>query len=246
MQNCKNCNTEFDGNYCSNCGQRPNNGRIILKESVRDVLEHYFDFDAPLFRTIKGMVTNPGIITREYIFGKRKSYSHPFRYFILVLAVYIILIQLLNFNSIEAFSEAIGALELPNPNTDSSRASNFLREHINTFLLIYAFTLAFFAKLFNRKSGFYLVEYLSLSFFIIAEYILFSIFIILLTFVLPKIFLLNYLIVIIYPIYVLVRFHEGNLFMRLLKATFVSVFGWLTYATTSFTISFLIVKVFSL
>lgn len=244
--NCNNCGTLFDGNFCSNCGQRPNNGRIVLKESVKDILEHYFDFDAPFFRTITGLITNPGTLIREYIFGRRKSYSHPFRYFILVLAVYLILLQLLNFNPIEVFSEALGAQKLPNPDSTSSKASNFLREHINTFLLVYAFTLALFTKLFNRKSGFYLVEYLSLSFFVIAQYLFFSIFIILLTFLSPKFFFANYIIVLIYPIYVLIRFHKGNLFIRIIKAFFASFFGWITYVIASFTISLFIVRFFSL
>ncbi len=228
------------------CIRDSNSGRIVFKESVKDVLEHYFDFDAPLFRTMKGMITNPGTLIRDYIFGKRKSYSHPFRYFILVLAVYLIVAQLINFNPVEVFSKAIGAQELPNPDAVSSKAANFLREHINTFLLVYAFTLAFFGKILNRKSGFYFVEYLSLSFFIIAQYLFFSLIIVFLTLISPKIFLVNYLIAFIYPIYVLIRFHEGNLFVRIMKAIFVSFFGWFTYVVVSFSISFFIVQAFPL
>ncbi len=246
MIECNNCSNEFDGNFCPNCGQRPNNGRIVLKDSIREILEHYFDFDTPLLKTITGLITRPGELLREYIFGKRKSYSHPFRYFILVLAVYLILLELLNFNSIEVFSNAIGAQELPNPDTVATKASNYLRDHINTFLLVYAFTLALFARLFYRKSGFYFVEYLSVSFFIVAEYIFFSIFIVLLTLISPKFFLLNYLTALIFPVYVFVRFHEGNILVRTLKAILVSVFGWITYAFLGFTISLLIVVVFEL
>ncbi len=246
MRSCNNCHTEFDSNFCPNCGQRPNSGRIVFKESVKDVLEHYFDFDAPLFRTIKRMITNPGTLIREYIFGKRKSYSHPFRYFILVLAVYLIVVQLIDFNPVEVFSKAMGAREMPNPDAVSSKAANFLREHINTFLLIYAFTLALFGKILNRKSGFYFVEYLSLSFFVVAQYLFFSLFIILLTLLSPKIFLVNYLVAFFYPIYVLVKFHEGNLFIRISKALLVSILGWLTYVIISFAISFFIVAQFML
>jgi len=30
----------------------------------------FFDFDAPLFRTVGGLITNPGKVIKEYICGK--------------------------------------------------------------------------------------------------------------------------------------------------------------------------------
>lgn len=246
MQTCKNCGTEFDGNFCPNCGQKPNNGRIIFRESVRDILEHYFDFDTPLFRTIKGLITNPGKIIKEYIHGRRKSYSHPFRYFILVLALYLIIKSLIDFNPIAAFSEVLGAREMPNPNSPQTKGGDFFSNHINSFLLIYALALASLSKLFNRKSGYYFVEYLSMSFFVIAEYMFFSIFIMLLTLTSPYFFIANYVIVFLYPMYVLVSFHEGKIFSRLIKAFFISFFAWLLYAILGQTISIFIVILFGL
>ena len=243
---CKNCEHRFEGNFCPNCGQKPNDGRIVLRESARDVLEHYFDFDAPLFRTIKGMITNPGKLVREYISGKRKSYSHPFRYYILVLAIYLILKSATDFDPIETFSKAIGAQEMPNPNTLATKASQFFSKHINIFLINYALTLALFNKLFNWKKEYYFVEYLALGFFIVAQYVFFSIFITGASVVSPYIFLLNYLVLIFYPIYVMVSFHEGNLFIRTIKASFASVLGWILYVIISQFISHLIILTFGL
>jgi len=229
METCKNCGTEFEGNFCPNCGQRPNNGRIVFRESVRDVLEHYFDFDAPLFRTISGLIISPGKVVKEYIKGRRKSYSHPFRYFILVLAIYLIIKNLIDFDPIKTFSEVMGARKMP-----------------NAFLLIYAFTIAVFAKLFNRKSGFYFVEYLSLGFFIVAQYMFFSIFITLSTIISPYFFLLNYFLILVYPSYVLIHFHEGKILSRIFKAFTVSVLAWLLYAFVGQSSAILIVLIFGL
>jgi len=246
METCKNCGTEFEGNFCPNCGQRPNNGRIVFRESVRDVLEHYFDFDAPLFRTISGLIISPGKVVKEYIKGRRKSYSHPFRYFILVLAIYLIIKNLIDFDPIKTFSEVMGARKMPNPNALSTRGSNFFSNHINAFLLIYAFTIAVFAKLFNRKSGFYFVEYLSLGFFIVAQYMFFSIFITLSTIISPYFFLLNYFLILVYPSYVLIHFHEGKILSRIFKAFTVSVLAWLLYAFMGQSSAILIVLIFGL
>lgn len=161
---CNNCRTEFEGNFCPNCGQRSNSGRIVFRESVRDVLEHYFDFDAPLIRTVKGLITNPGKLIREYIAGRRKSYSHPFRYFIFVLAIYLILKSFLDFDPIQMVSDLRGVEQVPSPDTTIAKASNYFSNHINAFLLIFALTIALFSKLFNFRSKVYFVEYLTLGF----------------------------------------------------------------------------------
>ncbi len=243
---CKNCEAQYEGNFCPNCGQKTNEGRIVFRESARDVLEHYFDFDAPLFRTIKGMITNPGKLVREYISGKRKSYSHPFRYYILVLAIYLILKSVTDFDPIETFSQAIGAREMPNPDSPATKASQFFSKHINIFLVNYALTLALFNKLFNRKAGYYFVEYLALGFFITAQYIFFSIFITGASVISPYFFLLNYLVLIFYPMYVMVSFHKGNLFLRIIKAFFTAILGWLLYVIISQFIARFIVLTFGL
>ncbi len=243
---CNNCATEFEGNFCPNCGQRPNSGRIVFKESARDILEHYFDFDTPLFRTITGLITRPGELIREYIFGKRKSYSHPVRYYILILAIYLVVQNLLDFDPIRAVGEMMGVTEQPNPDSPQTKGSYFFRNNINLFLLIYAFFLAMFNKLFFRKQGIYFVEYFALSLFVISQYILFGIFIVLGTSISPYIFLINYLLVLIYPVYVIFKFHEGKWYARLFKGFFINLFAWICYVTVGQFISIFIVLAFDL
>lgn len=244
--NCNNCTTQFEGNFCPNCGQRPNNGRIVFRESARDVLEHYFDFDAPLFRTVTGLVTRPGKLIREYILGRRKSYSHPIRYYILVLAIYLIVQNVIDFDPIKAVGEIMGGTQQPNPDNPQTKGSYFFRNNINLLLLFYAFFLAVFNKLFFRKSGFYFVEYLALGFYVVAQYIFFTVFIILGVTISPYIFLLNYLLVLIYPIFVMFKFHKGKWYWRITKAFFVNLFAWILYVVAGQLISIFIVIAFEL
>ncbi|MEQ9033828.1 DUF3667 domain-containing protein [Gracilimonas sp.] len=209
-------------------------------------MEHYFDFDAPLFRTIKGMITKPGKIIREYIHGKRKSYAHPFRFYVLILAMYIIVQQLISFDPISTFSEILGAREAPNPDTAATKGSYFYARHINIFMLIYAFTLSLFSRLFFRKSGFHYAEYLALAFFVIAEYVFINTFIMLGTLISPYFFVLNYLLVLIYPIYVLLSFHQQYNFRNILKAIATSIFAWVLYVLSGQALAILIIKLFNL
>lgn len=243
---CNNCKAEFEGNYCPHCGQRPNSGRIVFRESAKDVLEHYFDFDAPLFRTIRDLFIRPGKLIRNYIYGMRKHYSHPIRYFILVLAIYLIVKNLIGFDPIETFSRAIGAQEMPNPDTTDTKASDFFAEHINSFLPIFAFTLGIFSKLFFWKSKYHFIEHIVLGFYTVSQYMFISIFVILLTLLSPKIFLLNYMIVIGYAAYVFMSFHGGFWGVRLIKSILGVVLAWLIYAMLGFFLSLIIITSFNL
>ncbi|MBO6523566.1 MAG: DUF3667 domain-containing protein [Balneolaceae bacterium] len=244
--NCNNCATEFEGNFCPNCGQRPNSGRIVFRESVRDVLEHYFDFDAPLFRTVTGLVTRPGILIKEYIRGRRRSYSHPIRYYVLVLAIYLIVQNVIDFDPIKAVGEIMGVNQQPNPDSPQTKGSYFFRNNINLLLIFYTFFLAVFNKLFFRKSGFYFVEFLALGFYIVAQYIFFTAFIILGVTISPYIFVLNYILVLIYPVYVMFKFHEGKWYWRITKAFFVNLFAWILYVVAGQFVSVFIVIAFDL
>ncbi len=241
---CNNCETGFEGNFCPNCGQRPNSGRIVLKESVREVLEHYFDLDAPFFKTVKDLFIRPGELARNYIHGQRKPYAHPIRYFILILALYLLVKALLGFNPVQTFGEAVGSADY-NPDAPDTRASNFFSEHINTFLFLFVCTLGIFSKLFFIRSKYHFAEHLTLSFYIVSQYIFISLFVILLSQVSSRIFFVNYLVVLIYPTYVLMSFHEGFWAWRLIKSLLAVILAWAIYAISGFLLSRIIVEVFN-
>ncbi len=236
----------FEGNFCPNCGQKPNSGRLIFRESMRDVLEHYFDFDTPLFRTFTGLFKNPGIVIKEYIFGKRKSYAHPLRYFILTLAVYLIVKNLIGFNPIETVNEALSSTNPVDSDAPYTRASNFFASHINSFLLIYTFTLALFSKAFFWKSKYFFIEHLAVGFYIVAQYIIITTLVVTLTLISPKFFLINYLIVFLFPLYVFTSFHDGYWALKLIKSLFAVFLAWIAYAMIGFYLALFIIITFNL
>ncbi len=244
MASCKNCDYKFDGNYCPNCGQKDNSGRIILRESLAEVFSAHFDLDAPLFRTIRDMFYRPGAMIRNYIFGKRKYYMNPVRYFLLMLGLYLIVDGITGFDPIVTFGEILDVKEQPNPNSISTRSSGFFRDHINSFLFVFVFTLAICSKLFNVRSIYTLPEYLVLAFFTTGQYLFVSIFVILLSFVNPAFFLINYGFVLLFPVFVLVQFHEKKPILNTIKNLIAVLFGWLLYAMLGFVISMFIIQNF--
>ncbi|WP_443947510.1 DUF3667 domain-containing protein [Pedobacter sp. AW1-32] len=86
--NCLNCGAEVEKHYCSACGQ-PN---LELKESLWAFLSHsiahYFHFDNKFFQTLKPLLTKPGLVTLDYLAGKRARYINPVSMYIFVSIVY--------------------------------------------------------------------------------------------------------------------------------------------------------------
>ena len=89
MNICKNCSTEFDGNYCKTCGQK-----FIEKHSFKTVIKDFtdsFDFNNRLFATLKGIFFTPRKLNKEYHEGITKKYIGPFAItFVVVSLVYVL------------------------------------------------------------------------------------------------------------------------------------------------------------
>jgi hypothetical protein len=89
--NCLNCGTTLEGKFCHNCGQE----NLQIKESFGHMLNHaisdYFHFDHQFFHTLKPLFFKPGLLTNEYMAGKRVQYLHPIKMYIFVSIVYFLI-----------------------------------------------------------------------------------------------------------------------------------------------------------
>ncbi|MES2826833.1 MAG: DUF3667 domain-containing protein [Bacteroidota bacterium] len=89
---CLNCGHHVEHHYCSSCGQ-PN---LELKESfwafIGHSIAHYFHFDSKFFQTLEPLLTKPGLITQEYLSGKRARYINPVNLYIFVSIVYFLIV----------------------------------------------------------------------------------------------------------------------------------------------------------
>lgn len=95
---CLNCGHPLDlsDRYCPNCSQANSTKKLTLKDFFEEFLSNVLSYDSKLFQTLKALALRPGKITREYIAGKRLSYTNPFRF---LLSLAIIYFLLLGYNS---------------------------------------------------------------------------------------------------------------------------------------------------
>ena len=89
--NCLNCGTTLEGQFCHNCGQE----NLEIKESFGHMMNHaisdYFHFDEKFFHTLKPLFFKPGLLTNEYMAGRRVQYLHPIKMYIFISLVYFLL-----------------------------------------------------------------------------------------------------------------------------------------------------------
>jgi hypothetical protein len=86
-QICKNCSSDFIGNFCSHCGQRSiANKRLQIREVLQDFLDNTFNIHRGLFFTFYNLIIRPGKVGHTYLEGQRKTYTNPTRYMVIALA----------------------------------------------------------------------------------------------------------------------------------------------------------------
>jgi len=90
---CKNCETQFDGKFCPECGQSIKDYDQPFSFIFFNFAGDFFAFDTRFFRTFAALVIKPGFLTKEYFEGRRIKYAPPFRIFIFVSFILFFLLQ---------------------------------------------------------------------------------------------------------------------------------------------------------
>ncbi len=96
---CPNCDTALSGgNYCQNCGQETRLHAASFAEFAHEFIGHYVALEGRLWGTFTRLMFRPGLLTLEYMRGRRKRYVEPLR---LYLSLSIIFFAILKFTGTE-------------------------------------------------------------------------------------------------------------------------------------------------
>src|SRR5688572_10665036 len=87
MTTCKNCDTPFEGKFCSACSQRADTHRFTLWHFAHAFFHALTHTDKGILFLIKELLYKPGIVAREYNEGKRKKYFSPITFLLIVMAI---------------------------------------------------------------------------------------------------------------------------------------------------------------
>ena len=91
---CLTCGAELTGPYCSQCGQEDHELRVSLKRLARDFLAEHLGLESKVPTTLWTLVSKPGVLTREYLAGRRVRSLLPLRLYLSASVVYFLLLSL--------------------------------------------------------------------------------------------------------------------------------------------------------
>ena len=94
MATCLNCNTQLDGSFCKNCGQKATIHRS-LHAFWHDFTHSIFHFEGKIWRTLPMLFFKPGELTRRYVHGERARFVSP-----LALFLFSVFLMFASFNQI--------------------------------------------------------------------------------------------------------------------------------------------------
>ena len=92
---CSNCGHHLDisDRYCPNCSQANSTKKLTLKDFFDEFFSSLISYDSKLTKTLASLLIRPGKITRDYINGKRVSYTNPFRFLLSLSIVYFLMLN---------------------------------------------------------------------------------------------------------------------------------------------------------
>jgi len=88
---CKNCNAVLLGRFCANCSQAADVHVPSTLELLHEMLEGLTHSDSRLWRTLKFLWFKPGMLTREFVAGRRVAYLPPFRLYLILSIVFFLI-----------------------------------------------------------------------------------------------------------------------------------------------------------
>ena len=84
MTDCRNCGAELKGRFCHDCGQKDSDLARPFVHLARDALFEAFDIDGRAWRTLRTLFQRPGLLTREFLAGRRMHYTPPLRLYVFI------------------------------------------------------------------------------------------------------------------------------------------------------------------
>lgn len=88
---CLNCGTPLGGPFCAECGQRDVPPYPSTRELVVDAFWELSGWDGRVATTVRALVQRPGMLTREFLEGRRARFLSPLRLYLLASLAYFLI-----------------------------------------------------------------------------------------------------------------------------------------------------------
>lgn len=87
---CLNCGADLNGEYCHRCGQKKiHRHEFAIKHFFGHILHEFTHLDSnKILKTLRDLMFRPGLMTAEYLAGRKGLYINPIRVYLTFSALY--------------------------------------------------------------------------------------------------------------------------------------------------------------
>lgn len=168
---CKNCETDFEGKYCPNCGQKAKTRRITTAHVLDDLRQAVVHFDKGFLFTIMELTRRPGHAVRDFIEGKRANLMKPVKFTVWASALSFLVFHLVGLDD-----QMMEIMRAGNPDfAKTEKLSRFFFEHTTLMMLAMIPTLALFSWAMLRRHAYNYAEHFVAMAFLMGQCSVFSV-----------------------------------------------------------------------
>lgn len=144
MPQCRNCQTRLEGTYCPTCGQRNVDLERPIWSLIGDVVKETFEIDGRAALTVKTLFRYPGMLTDEFLAGRRRTYTSPLRLYLAISISFFLLF---------AWIARSGILLEPgrDPGFDAAVQAGFLSDDLPRLMFVLLPMFALMLKIVYRR-----------------------------------------------------------------------------------------------
>jgi len=117
---CPNCLTPLRGPFCSECGQHQRDLDRPFREVVGEGLSTFVAFDTRIWRTLSPLILRPGLVTTEFLGGRRARYVHPFKLYFAFSLVFFLVFSFSSYTVIHYGEPGIVSINLGDEPADAT------------------------------------------------------------------------------------------------------------------------------
>ncbi len=89
---CANCDTPLQGEWCQACGQkRVHPDDLSLHHAGHHLFHELLHLDSRVWSSLRLLLTRPGLLSLDFLEGRRQRHLHPIRIFLLMAALFFFL-----------------------------------------------------------------------------------------------------------------------------------------------------------
>lgn len=121
---CLNCGypLKAEYEYCPKCGQENTDNQLSFGKLLKDFFANYFSLDSRFGRSFMPFFIKPGILTKEFMEGRRVKYANPIRLYLVISLVHFSLLSI--YSGLQAPSESNGIFQDP---SDSAQQQGIIQ-----------------------------------------------------------------------------------------------------------------------